>query len=62
MKVTGQLHAPAALPPGKGTRYLLGRRVGGPQSRSRICVVEKNLAPVRNRTPIVQLVAHPCTD
>jgi hypothetical protein len=31
--VGGQLHAPAALPPGK-TRYPLYRRLGGPQSRS----------------------------
>ena len=29
----GQLHAPAALPPGK-TRYPLYRRLGGPQLRS----------------------------
>ena len=31
--VGGQLHARAALPPGK-TRYPLYRRLGGPQSRS----------------------------
>jgi hypothetical protein len=31
--VGGQRHAPAALPPGK-TRYLLYRRLGGPQSRT----------------------------
>jgi len=29
----GEGHAPAALPPGK-TRYLLYRRMGGPQGRS----------------------------
>ena len=29
----GQRHAPAALPPGKN-RYLLFRRLGGPQARS----------------------------
>jgi len=33
MEMGGQRHAPAALPPGK-TRYLLYRRLGGPQSRS----------------------------
>jgi hypothetical protein len=33
MGVGGQLHAPAALPPGK-TRYRLYRRLGGPQSQS----------------------------
>jgi hypothetical protein len=26
----GQLHAPAALPPGKSPRYPLDRRLGGP--------------------------------
>jgi len=33
MGVGGQRHAPAALPPEK-TRYLLYRRLGGPQDRS----------------------------
>jgi hypothetical protein len=34
MEVSGQLHAPASLPPGKSSRYPLDKRVGGPQSRS----------------------------
>jgi hypothetical protein len=34
MRVGGQRHAPAALPPGKETRYPLYRRLGGPQGRS----------------------------
>jgi hypothetical protein len=33
MAMGGQLHAPAALPPGK-TRYTLYSRLGGPQRRS----------------------------
>ena len=33
MRLAGQRHAPAALPPGK-TRYRLYRRLGGPHSRS----------------------------
>ena len=33
MRVGGQRHAPAALPPGM-TRYPLYRRLGGPQGRS----------------------------
>ena len=33
MKVGGQRHAPAVLPPGK-IRYPLYRKLGGPQSRS----------------------------
>jgi hypothetical protein len=32
--VSGQLHSPAALPPGKSPRYPLYKRLGGPQSRS----------------------------
>jgi hypothetical protein len=32
--VSGQLHAPAALPSGKSPRYPLYRRLGGPHSRS----------------------------
>jgi hypothetical protein len=34
MEVCGQLHAPAALPPGKEAPGLLDRRLGGPQNRS----------------------------
>jgi hypothetical protein len=35
MEVSGQLHAPAALPPqGKSPWYPLDRRLSGPQSRS----------------------------
>jgi hypothetical protein len=34
MQASGQLHAPAALPPGKEPWYPLNRRLGGPQSRS----------------------------
>jgi hypothetical protein len=32
--VSGELHAHAALPPGKSPRYPFYRRLGGPQSRS----------------------------
>jgi hypothetical protein len=34
MRVGGQRHVPAALPPGKETRYPLYRRLGRPQGRS----------------------------
>jgi hypothetical protein len=34
MRVGGQLHAPAALPPGNETQYPLYRRLGGHQGRS----------------------------
>jgi hypothetical protein len=32
--MSGQLHAPAALPPGKSPRYPFYKRLGGPQSQS----------------------------
>jgi len=34
MEVSGQLNAPAALPPGKSHRYPLDRRLGGLQNLS----------------------------
>jgi hypothetical protein len=34
LEVSGQLHAPAALSPGKSPRYPFYRRLGWPQSRS----------------------------
>ena len=39
--LSGQLHAPAALTGGKGHRYRLTRRLGGPQSRSERFTEEK---------------------
>jgi hypothetical protein len=44
MELSGQLHAPAALPPGKEPRYPLDRRPGGPHNRSGRCGEEKNLS------------------
>jgi hypothetical protein len=43
--VSGQLHAPAALPQGKSPRYRLDRGLGGPQSRSERGGEEKNSQP-----------------
>jgi hypothetical protein len=40
---SGQLHAPAALPQGKGPQYPLYTRLGGPQNRSGRCGQENNL-------------------
>jgi hypothetical protein len=34
MEMSGQLHAPATLPPGKESLIPSGQRLGGPQSRS----------------------------
>jgi hypothetical protein len=58
MEVTGQLHAPAALPPGKDPGYLIDRRLGGPQSRSGRGGEEKNSQPLPGlEPPIIQPVA-----
>jgi hypothetical protein len=44
MEVSGQLHAPAALPPGKLPKYSLNRKLDGPQIRSGRCGEEEILA------------------
>jgi hypothetical protein len=54
--VSGQLHAPAALPPGKSPQYPLYRRLGGPQSRSERNGEVKILDPTGTRTPNVIVV------
>jgi hypothetical protein len=58
----GQLHAPAALPPGKEPRYQLDRRLGGPQSWSGRRGEEKILHPTGTRTPTPRPVASRYTD
>jgi len=40
--MSGQLHAPVALPPGKEPQVPLGKRLGGPLSRSGGGGEEKN--------------------
>jgi hypothetical protein len=47
-----QLHTPAALLPGVFPRYLFGRRLGGPQSRSGQHREMKILAPTGIQTTI----------
>jgi hypothetical protein len=49
--VSGQLHAPAALPPGKSPRYPFYRRLGGPQSRSGRYGEVHIFYPTGTRTP-----------
>jgi hypothetical protein len=51
LEVSGQLHAPAALPPGKSPRYPFYRRLGGPQSRSGRYGELKIFHPPGTRTP-----------
>jgi hypothetical protein len=63
--VSGQLHAPAALPPGKSPRYPFYRRLGGPQSRSgRYGEVKMTLSGLDLSPPplVVQPVASRYTD
>jgi hypothetical protein len=60
MEVSGQLHAPAALPPGKESLLQLDRRLGGPQRRSERGGEKKDSQPppgIEPRTSIVQAVA-----
>jgi len=60
MEASGQLHAPPCLTPrGKILRCPFVRRVSEPHRRSGRDGGEKNstIAPDRNRTPLVQLVA-----
>jgi hypothetical protein len=47
---------------GKSPRYLLGRRLGGSQSRSGLCGEEKNLAPAGNRTRTIPTVSRRYTN
>jgi hypothetical protein len=46
MEVSGQLHAPAALPWGRCPRHPLDRRLGGPQTRPGHGGEEKNSLPL----------------
>jgi hypothetical protein len=62
MVISGQIHAPAALPRGKSPLYPLYRRLGGPQSRSGRYGEVKNLVPAGNRNLVVQTVARRYTD
>jgi hypothetical protein len=59
VEVSGQLHAPAALPPqGKNPLYPLDRRLGGFQCRSGRGGEEKNSQPLPGlEPPIIQPVA-----
>jgi hypothetical protein len=62
MEVSGQLHAPAALPQEKSPCYPLDRRMGGPQSRSGSGGEEKNSQPLSGiETPIIQPAAQSYT-
>jgi len=45
MEVSGQVHPPAALPPGKELWYAVGWRMGGSQSQSGHISEEKTFKP-----------------
>jgi hypothetical protein len=60
--VSGQLHTPAALSPGKGPWYPLDMKLGGPQSRSGRGAEENNWKPLLGlEPPIIQPVAQSYT-
>jgi len=64
--VGGESHAPAALPPGKETRYPLYSRLGGPQGRSgRVWKISsptgfdpRTVQPVESRYTDYDIAAH----
>jgi hypothetical protein len=63
MEVSGQLHAPAALPPGKEPLVPIRYEAGwAPEPFWTRWFKEKFSAPAGNRTPIVQPVAQRYTD
>jgi hypothetical protein len=49
LKVSGQLHSPAALSKGKSARFLLNRSLGGPRNRfernGEMKILDTNLDP-----------------
>jgi hypothetical protein len=49
MKVSGKIHAPAALSPGKRSRHLLNMWLAGPHNPSGL--FEKSLLPAGIQTP-----------
>jgi hypothetical protein len=49
--MSGQLHGPAALPPGKDPWYSLDRGLGGPQIRSGRGGEERNSHPLQGFEP-----------
>jgi hypothetical protein len=55
MEVSGKLHAPATLPPGKEPVYTLDSRLGGLQSRSGRGGDGKNSQPLLGLEPRVGL-------
>jgi hypothetical protein len=57
MEISGRLHAPAALSPGKLSVDLLNMRLGGFQSRSGRGGEEKNSQPLPGLEPPIQPVA-----
>jgi hypothetical protein len=62
MEASGQLHAPAALPPGEQFPYILDRKLGGLQSQSGRCGLEKNPLPLSGLKPAFQPLARFYTD
>jgi len=51
MKVSGQLHTPAALPQGKSPWYPLDRRLGGPRTGLDVVVRRKIPSPYTDTNP-----------
>jgi hypothetical protein len=57
MEISGKLHSPPALPPGKSPWFPLDRRLGGPQIQSWILWRGENVLPgIKQHSLVVQLV------
>jgi hypothetical protein len=63
-EVNGLHHAPDSITLGKEPlpRYKSNEILGGPQSRSKRCGLEKILVATGNPTPALQSIAHRYTD
>lgn len=69
MEVSGQLHAPAALPPKQNRWYLLSREQCGPHRLSELSEIQKipcpcwesnTNTPISKLVPIASVIAAPC--
>jgi hypothetical protein len=60
--MSGWLHAPAALPPGKSPHCQLDRRLAGPQIWSERYGEEEYFGPVSNPTLAIQPISHHYTN
>jgi hypothetical protein len=61
MEVSGELHAPAALLPGKSPNKPLNTRLGGPLSQSERFEEQKNFGSCQDWSPVSQSRYYTCS-